>query len=128
MDELCKAMEKLTLSESLPTSPKKKRSAIRCWKCSELGHMKRFCSLNKSNKWVNRKIKRSKTLSYGSAVLGAEKESKKIRTMRRRPTTFKLKPSKLGNKSTIDSDEKRSLKKKEQNKLKQKKFINLVNE
>ena len=105
MDELCEAMEKLTLSESQPKSPKKKRSPIRCWKCSELGHMKRFCTKSKSTQWLNRKRKRNNFQS-------SYKESNKIRTMSHKSGRFKLKPSILDTKPFIghESDEKRPLK------------------
>ena len=126
MDELCEAMEKLTLSESQPKSPKKKRSPIRCWKCSELGHMKRFCTKSKSTHMLNRKRKRNNFHSSSSSVQNTDQESNRSRTRSHKSRSFKLKPSILDTKPPIvhESDETRPLKKLQQNNYKLKrKFI-----
>lgn len=58
INQLCEAMEKLSLSNSYLKYNKKNKSLIKCWKCSELGHIKRFC---KSDfKYKNRRSKKKK--------------------------------------------------------------------
>ena len=60
MDELCSALENLTLSDTMkPNEPKKRRwkterilnrkpkRTLRCWKCKKIGHKKKQCKYSK---------------------------------------------------------------------------------
>ena len=69
MEELCAAMEKLSLSivdsskdsiimasnscqdRKIKTELSTKR--LRCWKCKKIGHKKKFCPYKKSMRWKN---------------------------------------------------------------------------
>ena len=124
MDELCEAMEKLSLSDSHPKHHKKARPAIRCWKCSELGHIKRFCKKDKPTQWVIRKRKRENFLSPRSAKQKIDGESNGNKIYK--SSSFKLKPPRFiaGTSIVYKSNKREPLRRKQQNNYKSKrKFI-----
>ena len=96
MDQLCEAMEKLSLSDT--KHPKKERPLIRCWKCSELGHIKRFCKTDKRSqmgirkrRYNDSKWKRSGKIIEKQGSNGVSKGNKSMI----KSTSFKLTPSKF---------------------------------
>ena len=66
MDDLCSAMENLSLSDSHKSKStmsqerfnriKKPKSKLRCWKCKKIGHLKKQCKQKHSMR-VKRKLK-----------------------------------------------------------------------